>query len=420
MPKASAVVSGNVVVATQAPVEVKVTFDNRQIKLSEDQFDKTPHESWMTRISKKYFFQPKPSRASEEFLEQLQFLRESYQEIRTIVDQKWPLLWPESLAIFLQQYQELEKAIAENPSEKVHGENCEDLKKEVEILLHSIAETKQRSLRAAIQFSTAPVKEGIKVCGLLSALAEKDIERFTGFVDGFKIEQLRKKQAAKMPTEQWILSNLSKVILSRLVEAKLLQVMSNEEFRKIKTEVKTLDVLKAAIAEVEQELGNSSSFGKWKKELGKKSSLKRIEDSDLNGAYVQWLEVKKSAKDNLSNAVHALEEKSALLKRIDVLSTTKYYTEHSQRNLIADLVFLPAMCQYEHAQWSAHDNIVKNLLERDLLLLEKLNVAEKRDRLSANPDENHGLVKRNQKYYRFSERALRELADAILLEVTLS
>jgi hypothetical protein len=252
-------------------------------------------------------------------------------------------------------------------------------------------------------------------------LTEKDIERFANFVDIFKAEYLQKNKVSKLPPEKWILSQLNEVILSRLVEANLLHSIPREEFEKIKKEVESLDNLNKAMQEVENEIRLGSSFEKWKKELSKKCLLDEKEDNgDLVSAYNLWIEIKKNIKNKLFFKTYELEEKSNFLSRTSEIPSGIYYTEAHQRKLIADLVFLPSLCQSKNVQVHAHETLVKNLSESLLVSLEKMNIAEKANQLSASQLENQGFVERNNGYYRFSERSMRELADASFFEATFS
>jgi hypothetical protein len=117
-----------------------------------DLVEKIPNISWMTRISKGLSHR-KQEKLSDSFFTELRFLKESQQEFLKISDQKWPFRLPAGISFFLQQYEELEKLIAENPSNKTHGKACENLKKQAEVLLIEIAELKRESIRSTIRFS---------------------------------------------------------------------------------------------------------------------------------------------------------------------------------------------------------------------------------------------------------------------------
>ncbi len=280
--------------------------------------------------------------------------------------------------------------------------------------------TPKNLLRDLVRFSAAPVKKGIKVCGLLSALAEKDIKRFTNFVDEFKADHLQKIQFLKMPSEKWILKNLSEVILTGLNEAGLLQVAYSGELEIMRKEVEDLRVIQDAMDEVGQLLQQCSSFEKWKTELSKYCSLLHSKDSDLKECYELWFTIKKAAKDALFTKIGQTEDKSALFKKLCVFDARNYYSTTEQRELIKNLVFLPSGCKHEYAKEFARKDIVKELSDSALQSLERLGVVEKKDLSSMHEDDYLSFLERQGKYYRFSEKALRELGDASLLEATLS
>ncbi len=430
MPKITAKVSGDVV-ATSVTQEASVVFSEKE-KMNagaEDQYEKrNPHESWFKKLSKE-----KASNLSQletikidGYLEQLEFLKEIQQKIKKIVDKKWPLslpqrakeLWCEKnissrMSLFCQQYQTLEKEIAKNPLEKIHKKTCEELKEKAALLLNDIGEVRNDSMRAAIHFSIQPVKEGIKVHGLLLALREKKIDKFKSFVEEFKAEQLRKSLPRIMPPEKWILDKLSGVMLAGLKEAGLLQAVSTEEYWKIQKDVETLADINAAIKNVEQELSSKCSFEKWKEHLVEQCSLSNYEDSDLRNAYELWGDIKIGAQAKLFLKKYDLNAKKSLLEKATYKNSFYYYSIREQEDLIADLIFLPGMCQYDHANEIAYQGIIQKMQNGYMELFELLGAVDKKDRLGMSREENQGFVERNGKYYRFSEDVLREFTEVL-------